>query len=682
MCGLISAFYSDSVDPPSAHHLRNKLNASLELVKHRGPDSYGIYVSPDARVGLGHARLSIIDVLTGKQPLSDEDELVHCVVTGEIYDNDRLRAELHSQGYSFKTHSDSELVVQLYKRDRFNLLLNLRGEFAFVLYDLKRRFLFAARDRFGIKPLYYTTFKGCIMFASEMKAFMGLGWQAEWDIDSIVHSGDFGGERTVFKGVQKLPPGYLAICRATGQIETRSYWDISFPAPTVVPGATMDDMISTVRDLLVESVRLRLRSDVPLAVYLSGGIDSSAVAGIATQLLREQDPAAKLTTFTLAYVDDPTTDESPLAARAAAHIGADIHMVSATEAALVDVLEQSIWHSEQPNVTFHAAGKMLLSKAVHEAGYKVVLSGEGSDEIFGGYPFFALDYLRDADPAGEALGILLPSEAERLAISAKYGVGAGPLFASVGEKAAPKFNAPRPLLRTTSHVAIMSLLAKNTDTFLSEVLEHTGGSDVVRCAEEGIEPIVRHNSVMGKWHSLNVSLYVITKTLLGRMILSTAGDRADMANSLESRPPFLDHHLVEYVQNLPPSLKIMPVRENESSEWTLVEKWILREAAKPFITEEVYHRKKVHFNPPPSGSPAVPNTLLPLQKHLKARITQEKVEHLGFIGWSGIKDQLEEYLESPTFPPHGGLDPRARILMIVLSYIVLQERFHVPPLRF
>ncbi|KAJ7633520.1 putative asparagine synthase [Mycena rosella] len=682
MCGLISAFYSDSVDPPSAHDLRNKLNASLELIKHRGPDSNGVYVSPDARVGLGHARLSIIDVSTGQQPLSDEDELVHCVVTGEIYDNERLRAELHSQGYSFKTQSDSELVVQLYKRDRFNLLLNLRGEFAFVLYDLKRRLLFAARDRFGIKPLYYTTFKGCIMFASEMKAFMGLGWQAQWDIDSIVHSGDFGGERTVFKGVQKLPPGYLAICRATGQIETRLYWDISFPAPTVVPGATIDDMISTVRDLLVESVRLRLRSDVPLAVYLSGGIDSSAVAGIATQLLREKDPAAKLTTFTLAYVDDPTTDESPLAAHAAARIGADIHLVSATEAALVDVLEQSIWHSEQPNVTFHAAGKMLLSKAVHEAGYKVVLSGEGSDEIFGGYSFFALDYLRDADPAGEALGIPLPSEAERLALSAKYAVGSGPLFASVGEKAAPKFNAPRPLLRTTSHIAPMSLLAKNADIFLSEVLEHTGGSDVVRCAEEGIEPIVRHNSVMGKWHSLNVSLYVITKTLLGRMILSTTGDRADMANSLESRPPFLDHHLVEYVQNLPPSLKIMPVHENESSEWTLVEKWILREAAKPFITEEVYHRKKVHFNPPPSGPPAVPNTLLPLQKHLKARITQEKVEHLGFIGWSGIKDQLEEYLESPTFPPHGGLDPRARILMIVLSYIVLQERFHVPPLRF
>ncbi|KAJ7828764.1 putative asparagine synthase [Mycena olivaceomarginata] len=645
MCGLISAFYSDSVDPPSAHDLRNKLNASLELIKHRGPDSNGVYVSPDARVGLGHARLSIIDVSTGQQPLSDEDELVHCVVTGEIYDNDRLRAELHSQGYSFKTQSDSELVVQLYKRDRFNLLLNLRGEFAFVLYDLKRRLLFAARDRFGIKPLYYTTFKGCIMFASEMKAFMGLGWQAEWDIDSIVHSGDFGGERTVFKGVQKLPPGYLAICRATGQIETPSRLRL------LCRVATMDDMISTVRDLLVESVRLRLRSDVPLAVYLSGGIDSSAVAGIATQLLREQDPTAKLTTFTLAYVDDPTTDESPLAARAAAHIGADIHMVSATEATLVDVLEQSIWHSEQPNVTFHAAGKMLLSKAVHEAG---VLSGEGSDEILA-----ATRFSRSTTSAMQTLlaklwayrcrpkpNVLPYQPSTRWALDLS-------LHRS-GEKAAPKFNAPRSLLRTTSHVAPMSLLAKNADTFLSE------------------------STRTHRW--IRRRAYVITKTLLCRMILSTVGDRADMANSLESRPPFLDHHLVEYVQNLPPcvtnigsrSLKIMPVHENESSEWTLVEKWILREAAKPFITEEVYHRKKVHFNPPPSGSPA----------HLKARITQEKVEHLGFIGWSGIKDQLEEYLESPTFPPHGGLDPRARILMMVLSYIVLQERFHVPPLQF
>ncbi|KAJ7229999.1 nucleophile aminohydrolase [Mycena pura] len=252
--------------------------------------------------GLGHVRLAIIDLPSGQQPLSDEDELIHCVVTGEIYDHERIRAEMQSQGYLFKSMSDSELVVQLYKRDGFNLLPNLRGEFAFVLYDLKRRLLFVARDRFGIKPLYYTVYNGCIMFSSEMKAFMGLGWQAEWDVESIVQNGEFNDERTVFRGVQKLPAGYYAICRASGQIQTEAYWDFNYPPATSPPPATLDTMILKVRELLVEAVRLRLRSDVPLAVYLSGGIDSSSVAGNATHLLREKDPNAKLTTFTLAYI--------------------------------------------------------------------------------------------------------------------------------------------------------------------------------------------------------------------------------------------------------------------------------------------------------------------------------------------------------------------------------------------
>ncbi|KAJ7212590.1 asparagine synthase [Mycena pura] len=172
-------------------------------------------------------------------------------------------------------------------------------------------------------------------------------------------------------------------------------------------------MIQTVRPLLVEAVRLRLRADVPLVVYLSGGIDSSSVAGIATHLLREQDPDAKLTTFTLAYIEDPTTDESPLAACTAAHLSADLRKVDATEALLVRALEEAVWHSEQPHATFHGAGKLLLSRAVRDAGFKVVLSGEGSDEIFAGYPWFPLDYLQSADPAAMALGIPLPSADER-----------------------------------------------------------------------------------------------------------------------------------------------------------------------------------------------------------------------------------------------------------------------------
>ncbi|KAF7359931.1 Asparagine synthetase domain-containing protein [Mycena venus] len=653
MCGLISAFYPDGVCPPSMGDLKRGLEASLEIIKYRGPDSRGTYVSPDARCGLGHVRLSIIDLPTGQQPLSDEDDSIYCVVTGEIYDHDRIRTEMESQGYSFKSKSDSELVVQLYKRDGFNLLFHLRGEFAFVLYDVKRRLQFVARDRFGIKPLYYTVSNGCIMFGSEMKTFMGLGWQAEWDVESIVNNADFCDERTVFKGAKKLPAGYYAICRASGDIETQAYWDLSYSAATATPSSSIDTMISTVRNLLVDAVRLRLRADVPWAVYLSGGIDSSSVAGIATQFLREKDPNAKLTTFTLAYVEDPSTDEFPLAARTAEYLGADLFKVEATEAKLVDMIEESIWHSEHLTTTFHGAGKLLLSKAVHAAGYKVVLSGEGSDEVFAGYWYFPLDYLRDPDPAAASLGVSLPSETDRRALSDAYHAATCIPQLSQNALSLQKSDGPRHLLNISSPLAQIPLWNFDTTMFRPEILEHTGTQGFVRCIEEGIDIRVRQNSVSGHWHSLNVSLYMIAKSLMGRTLLNILGDRNDMAHAVESRVPFLDHPLVEYVSNLPPSLKIMPIEEDQPGKWSLVEKWILRQAMEPFVTEEVYLRKKVPFNPPPSGPPKVASDQLPLQKHLKARIIQANVERLGFLNWPLIRDLLADFLEFRTFPAQG-----------------------------
>ncbi|KAJ7762649.1 putative asparagine synthase [Mycena metata] len=676
MCGLTAVFHSDSVARPVADTLKNELVASLNSIKHRGPDSMGMYISTDVRVGLGHVRLSIIDLTTGQQPLSDEDQLIHCVVTGELYDHERIRAELLKQGYSFKTKSDSELVVQLYKRDGINLLFHLRGEFAFVLYDVKRRLLFAARDRFGIKPLYYTVSNGRILFASEIKAFMGLGWKAEWDIDSIIHNGEVSDERTVFKGVQKLPAGHFALCAASGYIRTERYWDMNYPNASAPSPETVESMISTVRSLLVESVRLRLRSDVPLAVYLSGGIDSSAVAGIATHLLREQDPNAKLTAFTLAYTEDEATDESPLAVRTAAHLGADIKLVPATESALIGEFEESVWHSEMPNATFHSAGKILLSRAVRNNGFRVTLSGEGADEVFGGYSWFPLDYLRWPDPAGAALGLPLPSDEERCEMLANLERSAGsPEFSSVNVDLQEST-----LLNVGAHHVAANLIPFYGSTFKPNIIATTGPPEIARAIAEGLNPRVRQNSISGAWHSLNVALYVTAKTFLGRIILNQVGDRADMVNAIEGRPAYLDHHLVEYVNSLPPSVKIMPVAGSKPGSWTFNEKWILRQAVKPFVTDEMYRRKKVPFNPPPR--PAARPGASPLQLHLSRRITQASVERLGIFHWPYIHDTLTSYMESPGFPAHGAIDERARILLGVLSFIVLQERFNVPTFSF
>ncbi|KAJ6573455.1 hypothetical protein DFH09DRAFT_1312158 [Mycena vulgaris] len=208
-------------------------------------------------------------------------------------------------------------------------------------------------------------------------------------------------------------------------------------------------------------------------------------------------------------------------------------------------------------------------------------------------------------------------------------------------------------------LAQQCLCAKRTDlgafpaTFHPAVLERIGQPATARYIEEGLDSRVRQNSVSGSWLSLNVALYITAKTLMGRIILNQNGNRADMANSVESRVPFLDHHFVEYVNALPPSLKIMPIAGDEPGKWTMVEQWILREAVKPFVAEEIYLRKKISFNPPPSGGPAVASDLVPLQIHLKARITQASVEQLEFVDWPIIKDQLASYRESPTFPANG-----------------------------
>ncbi|KAJ7140709.1 putative asparagine synthase [Mycena epipterygia] len=651
MCGLTAVFHPDGVVRPSAKDFKSELEASLEIIKHRGPDSRGTYVSSDSRVGLGHVRLAIIDLSTGQQPMSDEDELIHCVVTGEIYDHERIRGEMKKEGFSFKSKSDSELVVQLYKRDGVNLLFSLRGEFAFVLYDVKRHLLFAARDRFGIKPLYYTISNGRVL---------------------IVHNGDLGDDRTVFKGVFKLAAGHLALCASSGHIKIERYWDLSYPAATSTSSETIDSMVSNVRTLLIESVRLRLRSDVPLAVYLSGGIDSSAVAGIATHLLREQNPNAKVTAFTLAYSEDQTTDESPIAARTADHLGAEIYKVKATEAALVDLLEESIWHSEQPNPTFHGSGKILLSNAVRKNGYKVALSGEGSDEIFGGYPWFSQDYLRMPDHAAKSLGIAVPSDAERREMIAELEISpSSPQFPTTRIAAGESS-----LLKVGAHNVASFSVPICGPMFHPSVLQHTGVPASARCVAESLDPRVRQHSVAGTWQSLNVSLYVTAKSLLSNLILNVAGDRNDMTNAVESRVAFLDHHLVEYVNSLPPSVKIMPVESDGPRKWILTEKWVLRQAVKPFVTEEIYLRKKISFNPPPAPTAS---GLRPLQVHLGKRVTQTAVERLGFLDWVYINDVLTEYTASPLFPAHGAIDPRARMLMIVLSFIVLQERFSVPP---
>lgn len=225
--------------------------------------------------GLGHTRLSIIDLEGGHQPISNESGDIQIVVNGELYDFERIRSALQAKGYKFKTDSDSEIALHLFEEYGLSFVEHLRGEFAICIYEAKRNRFIAVVDRFNIKPLYYTVVNGTLLVASEMKAFLPLGWKPEWDIDSIVHNGTFTDSRTVFKGVQRLPRSHYLVATNTGTITIRQYWDPDYPDKNVKETRSVEDMVQGVRERLTEAVKLRLRADVPVGIYLSGGIDSS-----------------------------------------------------------------------------------------------------------------------------------------------------------------------------------------------------------------------------------------------------------------------------------------------------------------------------------------------------------------------------------------------------------------------
>ncbi|ESK93670.1 likely peroxisomal biogenesis aaa atpase pex1 [Moniliophthora roreri MCA 2997] len=678
MCG-ISAVKSLSGTAITEENslLESQLRASVSAIGHRGPDSFGIYVSDDGSLGLAHARLSIIDLEGGQQPLHDSSNSIHAIVNGEFYDYADLRKTLESKGCHFRSSVDSELVIHLYQIYGQNFIHYLRGEFAFILYDSKRQFLMAARDRFGIKPLYHTVTDGKLMLASEMKALLPLGWKAEWDIESIMQMCEFSDDRTVFRGIYKMPAGHLLTCIHSGRIEVRPYWDLEYPHAAV------------------EDARVRLRSDVPWGVYLSGGIDSASVAGIASALLKEKDPNAKLMTFTLAFPGRKELDEGPIARRMAESIGAIIHMVTPTEKDLVDQFPKAVYHTEQPTLSFHGTGKMILSEYVRDNGCKVVLTGEGSDEIFGGYYFFIPDFLRAVDPAAHRLGFPLPNETEIIAAFDKFeSSGLRQDHISTRKVSFQENQLGRDLLGGISTHVMVSSSGLSDSAYPQLVLDHTIPSDPTVIASESISLDARRKMCSGQWHPLHSALYTMTKTGLRNIILNGLGDRAEMANSIEGRTPFLDHYLVEYVNNLPPSVKIMPSLEYihsngvnghsngvnghnsaQKREFKFTDKWILRQAVKPFVTKEIYSRAKMQYNAPlsqPAGK-EVEHEYSPLQRMLQERLTKQAVVKLGWVRWEYVEGLLREYLEAPGCPADGGLDKRSMPRRARIHFVSLRS---------
>ena len=565
MCGIVAIFNNDK--PVNSDAVDRAVDALIP----RGPDEQNSWFSPCQHVALGHARLNIMDPATGTQPIASEDGKLLIIHNGEFYDFERIRTELESRGHIFRTRSDSEIALHLYQEMGPGALEHLRGEFAFVIWDEESETLFAARDRFGIKPLFYVEDADGLKLASEAKALFAFGFQAAWDQESVFQNlfFSFDQDRTLFRGVNQLSPGHYLLAKR-GKVTVKRYWDVGYPrANAVHPHVSETDCIETVRSMLDEAIRLRMRADVPVGCYLSGGVDSSSVLGMASRYAE-----GKFTAFTIAF-DHPDFDESGPAMRMAEFAGADFHPIAVKGTDFADVFYESVWKGEMIHYNAHGAARYHLSRAVRAEGYKTVIGGEGADELFAGY-----DFSSQAVLAGGQSGM------------AKYAKMLARLFKPRSETER-RIAATSPWLARLSHILafpphLTDYVVEKFD-FLHSIIApefdaRFPGRDPYR---EFFRQFDYRRTFMGREPAKQI-LYLWMKSLFVNYVL--AAERLDMTNAVEVRLPFLDHKLFDYASSIPVSML--------AKGGTL--KYLLREAVKPYITDEVYRGLKQPFLAPPT----------------------------------------------------------------------------------
>ena len=550
----------------------------IATLDHRGPDGRGFQVEPG--VGLAHARLSIIDLATGDQPIHNARRTVWTVFNGEIFNYIELREALRRDGHRFYTESDTEVIVHLYDRYGDRFVEHLNGQFAIALWDSERERLVLARDRAGIRPLYHTTARGRLWFASEMKAlFAVLPECASLDVQGLVETFTFWGPAdpdTVFRGVESLPPGHLLTIEQDGTRTLTCYWDWTFPAiGTQAPFASIDDATAELRTLLIDAVRLQLRADVPVGAYLSGGLDSSGIVALIRGFTE-----TPLRTFSIAF-DDAEFDESEHQQAMVRHLRTDHTTIRCSRRDIGDAFPALIRHTEAPVLRTAPAPLMLLSRAVREAGYKVVLTGEGADEVFAGYDIFKEAkvrrfWARQPDSAwrpkllGRLYGYLENSPVGNPAFAqAFFGQGREHLGRAI-----------------FAHVPRWSTSQRALAFLSPELRASVGAWDPLAFYERRLPADVMN------WQPLARDQYVEAKSLMAAYLLSSQGDRVAMANSVEGRFPYLDHRLIEFANRLPPHWKIRG----------LTEKHILRRALHGLLPDDILARTKQPYRAPDAQS--------------------------------------------------------------------------------
>jgi len=623
MCGIAGYLHADRnrpVDPAT-------LVAMAAIQHHRGPDGFG-WETMDG-IGFSHARLSIIDLdeTRGRQPFVSADRRLMLTKNGELYDYRRLRTDLTARGARFRTRSDSELILHLYPRLGLEQTLpHLRGEFAFALYDRDADVLHLVRDRFGIKPLYWTGIDGGLVFGSELKVlFAHPAVTRRFDSAGLYHQlmQTMVPGTTAFAGIHQVQPGHvLTVRRRDGrlQITEQRYWDMPFPREEARgKSAHEQEYIEGVRARLIEAVQLRLEADVPVGCYLSGGIDSCAIVGMAAA--STQGPVKA---FTIGF-DSAEYDETPIATEMARAAGASQEILRIEADHLYDHFEETLWHTERTIYNTLGVAKLLMSRRVRDTGYKVVQTGEGSDELFAGYPAFRRDMFLHGM---EHLSTQERSEWEQLlagnnqlfrgAMLAEESIDDPALTARIGFTP----SCLQPWLASSRRVP--ALLHPRHRAALAGYAPGAAIAEKLDAA-----------ALAGR-HPLDRAQYVWIKTMLEGQILTWGGDRVDMANSMEARPPFLDHHLAEYAAALPPGMRIHG----------RTEKYVLREAMQGLLPETLYRREKFAFMAPPAHTDPV--KWAAMRELARRHLNPTAIDAAGLLDAKGVEDLFRLHEASDT----------------------------------
>lgn len=570
MCGIAGKinFYGDPVES-------DLLENMIGEIRHRGPDESGFF--RDRNIGLAHARLSIIDIEGGTQPIPNEDKSLWIVFNGEIYNYIELRDVLIQKGHRFSTLSDTEVILHLYEEKGESCVDELNGQWAFAIWDAKKDRVFLSRDRMGIRPLFYTVTPRAFVFASEIKSiFVDPSIKREIDLKALDQIFTFWvtvPPTTAFRGINELPPGHSMVVHGD-RITVKPYWRPTFPEK-IPDGTECADYADELRSLLIDSTRLRLRSDVPVGAYLSGGLDSSV-----TTALIKKFTDSKLKTFSVTF-DDSEFDESSFQRDVIRHLDTDHQEIRCSRQDIGRVFPDVIWHSEKPVVRTALAPLFLLSSLVRDNGYKVVLTGEGSDEILGGYDIYKEAKIR------RFWSVFPDSRLRPLLLKKLY-----PYLKNIQAQPMPYLKAffrvrPEDLDSPFfSHLPRWEVTAKLKIFFSREVREALDGYD---CYEEVRQRIPED---FYRWNEFFQAQYLEMTGLLPGYILSSQGDRVAMAHSIEGRFPFLDHRVVELAATIPPRMKMKALNE----------KFVLKQATKDLVPASVNKRPKQPYRAPEAAS--------------------------------------------------------------------------------